>query len=561
LRFFRSELSVFRLRCILIVNTLSMFKKLSLFYILIILSSCGKDVVIIEEPNPTKETDEIYEVNLVGFTTDENRNYISDSEVSVDGYNIISDENGLFHFENIFVGRKGKAVFVKKEGFLPSIYRVARHSELTQVVMNLQMATAQGITTIDNSGGTIQDENGKLTISENTVNSSTDFTFQSYFGEDVNKGNMDQLIFGVSTEFLLKETSFYIDGTSPLNTNSVLDVELDMDKFKNKDISNLAIFCYNEQEFRWKEKNLSLMTNGDKLSVSVDSYGWWTIAEKVPAQYGFVTLEGSEESRIGNAEAKLSYGNKNYDGSILYTNAAGSIETYFPAEIPITASLNNGEFRSVNESGLAKNDFITSCDIIFEEEVQSDIFGKVYECDFALSNGIVVIISDGQHKIRHIEDGLFVDHSFSTDEEVELHFYSEDFERLNTKISDVESLRTGLTDFLSCTNLNEKLVVSDANNLLQDFDMCRVKVRPNETVVIGERSNGDVFLVSFDGKSKGKYDGLFFFPDTLLDDVRSEVTVNIVLYDEVENKVGGFINTEYISTGEELSISFIGNID
>ncbi len=91
--------------------------------------------------------------------------------------------------------------------------------------------------------------------------------------------------------------------------------------------------------------------------------------------------------------------------------------------------------------------------------------------------------------------------------------------------------------------------------------MCRVKVRPNETVVIGERSNGDVFLVSFNGKSKGKHNGLFFFPDTLLDDVHSEVIVNIILYDEIENKVGGFINTEYISTGEELSISFIGNIE
>lgn len=536
-----------------------MFKKIILFYLLILLSSCGKDMVFIEGPISTTETDEIFEVNLIGFTTDENRNYLSGSEVTIEGKTITSDESGFFHIEKVLVGQKGKVIQVKKEGYIPAIYRVAHHQSLEQIVLNLQLEKVNEKTTIDVSGGSVLDENGKVTLGGDDLNMSTEFTFQSYVGVDANKGNEDQLILDLEPLFLLKEASFYIDGSSPLNDNSKLDVELNMDNFNSASISSLAIYYFDEMELTWKEKNISLSNFGDKLFFKIDAYGWWTIGVRRTAQYGTLRLIQPGDWRIINAEVNLSYQSDEYRGSTFYTNSQGTISTYFPREVSITASLSNKKFQGEFESNFTNVPSVL--ELTFGEEVQLPIVGQVYACDFTFSDGFVAIVSDGQHKIKQIEDGFFIAEAFINDEDVSLQFYSSDFEWQNSKSTDIETLTSGTNSFFSCANLNDNLVVSDGTSLLQDFDRCRVKVRPNETVVIGERSNGDVFLVSFDGKSEGVYDGLFYFPDEKLDDVKAEVVVNIILYDEIENKVGGFIKTEYISTGEELRISFIGNIE
>jgi len=535
-----------------------MFRKITLFYLIFLFASCGKDVVIIEDPTPPTEIDETFEVNLVGFTTNETRAYLANMNVLIDGKSIQSDESAFFHIENVFIGRKGKIIQLDNEGYLPSIFRAANHQSLENVMLNLQMVQAPVETTVDVSGGNIKDDKGELIIGNGVLSSATDFVFKSYIGKDANLGNEDQLFFGNKTEFLLKEASLYVLGSTPLTTNSEIEVIVDASEFNSSDLTELSTFQFDESELTWKQREIQLTKNGDKISFPIDGYGWWTIAEKVPAIYGSLDLRQEGELPIRNVEVNMFYENETYSGSTLYTSATGTISTYFPAENSITTSLDNGSFKSENWPGFETAENIGK--IEFTELVQVQFESEVYDCDFTFSDGYVALKSEGQHKLIEINSGLFKGEVFTTNNDVILQFYSTNYNVLNNKESDSETIKSEGSSFFSCTDLNDNLIVSDGTNLIENFDMCRVKVRPKETVVIGEKSDGETFLVSFEGEKEGSYNGLFY-NDKVLEDVKAEVIVNIVLYDEIENKVVGFIKTEFISTGEELTISFIGNIE
>ena len=535
-----------------------MFRKITLFLIVSVLISCGKDVVIIEDPLPPSETDELFEVNLIGFSTDENRVYISDTQIEIDGESTISDESGLFLFEKVLVGQKGKIVMVRKDGYLPSVYRVANHQSLEQVILNFQMWKAPEKYSINTSGGSIEDENGTLIIPNNSTNNSSEFIFQSFVGKEANSGNIDQLYMSNQTEFLLKEASIYVEGSSPLSSNAQLGVRLEIGQFNNADIADLALFHFDESDLIWKQKSTPLSKEGDLISFAIDGYGWWTIAENVSAERGVLKLTQLNDNQLNNAEVNLSFDHDTYSGSVFYTSSTGTITTYFPSHKSVTTSLSNGQFEGEFSAGFSSG--MNTVEINFEEEVQASFEGKAYACDFTFTDGYVAILSDGQHKIAEIKNGHFNGEGFVNDIDVRLQFYADNFDFTNSRESKFESLLGENSSFYSCSDLDDNLLVTDGANLFQDFDNCRVKVRPKETFVIGESSDGDVFLVSFEGKKKGVYNGLFYHDD-ILNDVKSEVVINIILYDEIENKLGGFIKTEYISSGEELSISFIGNIE
>lgn len=536
-----------------------MFRKIYLFCFVVLLVSCGKDVVITEGPEIPFEFDETFEVNLLGFTTNQDRDYIANSKILIDGETITSDESAFFYIDKVLVGRKGKIIQFQNEGYLPTVSRVVNHNSLEQVVLNLDMVNEAEPMTISPAGGIVSDENGSLIINNNAIDASANFVFRSFVGESVNTGNEDQLYFGSKTEFLLKAASFYVAGSAPLNTNADLEIQVNASALTNSNVSDLAVFQFDEDELTWKQRDIQISKSGNKVSFSINEYGWWTIAEKVAAKYATLELIQSDDLAISTAEVNISYDGEVNQGSSLYTSTLGSVSTYFPINRSITTSLNDGQYIDEFTAGFTDTD--DKGIIKFNEEVQVPFDAKVYSCDFTFSEGFVAVISDGQHKFLEIGDGIVNGESFADDSDIILRFYNKDFQLSNSRESDIETLKSENVSFLSCDDLEDNLVVTNGSSLIEDFDKCRVKVRPIETVVIGERENDDVFLVSFEGDEEGVYEGLLFFFPEIIDDIKSEVEINIVLYDKEDNKVGGFIKTQYISTGEELKISFIGNIE
>ena len=536
-----------------------MFRNLIYLITLLTAISCGKDVVIIEKPIPQEEKDETFEVNLIGFTSDENRAFVPNSTLNINGQNLISDESGLFHLEKILVGQKGEVIELKKDGYLPSIIRVNNHRSVESVILNLELVDEPQIKTLPPAGGSVSDEFGEMTIGEGALNSNTDFIFKSFVGLDANKGNGDQLFFENQTSFLLKEASFFVQGNLPINPNTTISIKINTDEFNTSDVTKLTLFHYDNTLKTWEEVNSDLVLNGQEINFSIQEYGWWTIAEKVPAVYANLNLSQLDGTALVSAETAISFENDNYSSANLYTSKSGSISTYFPIDISITASFNEGLYKAEFTSGFDPNSVEGS--INFQEEIQTPFDGLVYACDFTFADGYVAIIEENQHKVVGIENGEFSSEAIISSDDVVLQFYSNEYEFVSKKTSDVEALKNKINSFFSCNDLTDNLLVKAGSNLLQDFDQCRVKVRPNETVVIGERTNGEPFLLSFDGAAEGEYEGLIYFPEITDVDVKSEVMVNIVLYDQIENKLGGFVKTKYISSEEELIISFIGNIE
>jgi len=554
-------LSVLESICISLVNPLVMNKNLLLFWFILLLSACGEDVVIIEETTPPTKDDELFEVNLVGFTTEKDDLYISDARITIDGMETSSDESSFFYIDKVLIGRTGKIIGFTKEGYLPAFYRIANHNSLEDVMLDLKMVKAENTQMIDASGGEIFDESARLTLAPNTFPNAVEMTFEAFTGAEVNYGNGDQLYMGDQVEYLFKEVSFYVNVSSPLSSNSNMEFSIASNSLNSNDISNLSLFHFDEIEQQWTKKNTTLTQSSGRVLAQVDALGWWTLAELIPAQYATLTLTQLNEVGIHTAETKLTFSDQSYFGNTFYTDAKGEITTYWPINTEMRATFNNWEIVSNPSAGLTAG--TNSIDIEVAEDVQFSFAGLVYTCDFSFSDGFVAILSNGQHKLRPIVNGSFQSEAFVGDGEAVFQFYNQDLTFSNKRTFELSALQEGQNSFMSCTDLDEKLLVKDGITVLEDFTMCTVKKRPNETVVIAEGENGgvnDSFLLSYDGNGEGTYEGLFYYPD-LLDDVQANVTINIVLDDAVSNKLAGIIRTEYISTGEELIISFIGNIE
>ncbi|MDF1697201.1 MAG: hypothetical protein P1U56_15265 [Saprospiraceae bacterium] len=532
-----------------------------LYFLLLILFviSCGKDVVIIENPPPPIITDEIYEVNLVGFASDENQEYISQVKIRLDGNDFETDDSGLFYVSKSQIGKRGKVLQVEKDGYLTGFTRIAHHQGLEDINLNVNLLKAPPSVSIGVAGGKLESDAGDLQIGSSAINQTGDFVFRTFFGENTGLGNNDFLYFANEVNYLLKEATFYVDGTAMLNEKANLKIALDKEKFTSTDLSSLNLFVFDETDLQWKKKPFQYREENEIIEFEIDSYGWWTIADEVSAVYAQLNVLENDDQLVNSAAASIFFENSNYSGPELYTSLGGSISTYFPIDKSLSVSLNSGAYISEIISGFSVNDLEKN--IEFEEDIQVQFEGLVYNCDFTFSDGYYAILTDGQHKVKKISNGLLSGETFTSTDDLVFNFYSEDFTYKSSKQIDLSYLTSNTQSFLSCSDLSDNLIVSNSSELIQDFEMCRVKVRPKETVVIGENSDDEVFLASFEGDGVGTFEGLIYFPLITDNDVQPEVEVNIVLYDESQNKVGGFIRTEYLSTDEELTISFIGNIE
>lgn len=536
-----------------------MFKNYIKLTFILFLFSCGKDVVIIEEPTPNEDNDVLFEVNLVGFTTDEQRVYLPEVKLSVDGNEFESDASSFFHVEKLLIGQKGKVVQLEKEGYLPAFHRIQNHNSLEDVVLNLELYKEPVPQEIGNSGGSIEEEGSTLKVGADVFSSDTRILFSSKTGSGKSIGNSDVFYFGEKPEYLIRESSYYVEGDAPIKPGKMLSISTQATGFVTSNISNLSVFHFDEVALRWKQKDISIEQSGNRIEFLIGAYGWWTIAERVPAKYASLNLKQLDGSLVKNAEMQISFVESEFNQTTYYSSKSGSVSAFFPTGKSIFVGLDNGRYMQTMKDGFASGQ--SEMDINFDDLVQQEFSGKAFTCDFEAAEGYVAILSDGQHKVKEINGGQFDVEAFQEDEQVKLQFYTQEYEYINSRTVEVESLDAGVNNFLSCGDLSDKLTVLNGTDLFEGFENCRVKERPNETVIIGENSVENVFLLSFEGTKEGVYEGLIYFPELTDNEVKSQVMINIVLYDKTENKVGGFIKTENISTSEEITISFIGDIE
>ncbi len=86
--------------------------------LLFIVSSCRKDNNTVDEIDQMPEIEVYEESDLTGVIKDVSGNLLSNATVTIGDIEVISDENGVYFFDDVLISQSGSLVTVEKPGFL-----------------------------------------------------------------------------------------------------------------------------------------------------------------------------------------------------------------------------------------------------------------------------------------------------------------------------------------------------------------------------------------------------------------------------------------------------------
>ncbi|MEE9437616.1 MAG: hypothetical protein V3V14_01370 [Saprospiraceae bacterium] len=529
-----------------------MINKIILLALIMSMVSCVEEVVIKTDTPIDNESEEIHQVNTYGFVTDVDLSFLTDVQLTIDEQSNTTDESGFFHIENRLIPKYGKAIKATKLGYLPSYKRIYNHRNLKPVIVNHKMIKTPTAAYVSSESSQISNaEDIKLIIESNDFDVAGSMVFHS--SAINNNVEHDNLLISESIHYLDRKATFYIDADISINENQTLDIEIPKNELNP---SELSIYFYNPILYRWEESNVQLILENDLLVIPINTYGWWTIGIPQKTKYGSVSIK-QHDLPLSYSEILVSNSDNNSNTERLYTDKNGSITKYWIVDQSIKLSIDNGDQILELSTDAISNNAKTYVKI--DEPILTYFEGAVFDCKLNLQEGYVGILSKNQHAIIPIVNGLFEGEAVLKYESAILNFYDSNFFYKSSKAINVSTIGTNLTDFVAC---EEQLLIEENVTVVEGFDKCRIKINPNETVIIGERDDNKIFLISFEGKGKGEYEGLIY--STLTDfgtNVKPQVAITVSIYDEVSNTLAGSIEMELENGEEKFLVSFIGTIE
>ena len=530
-------------------------KNIFLFAAVCTIMSCGKDVVEIDSPTIPSDVDNVFEVNLVGLPHDNNGVYIPEANFTINGIDAFGDETGFFHDEKQLIGNKGAVVKAVKEGYLPTYKRVYHHNTLEDVIVDIAMIEEPSPQVVGTGGIEFKDENNtNVIIDEGDLVVNSELIYYTDIIGDDRVTYIDNLLDDDSIQLLDINMLLYIDCDNLIATDQSITIEIS-DSDLGSTPQGVDLFFYDEAINSWIARS-SIMKTTNKVTIEVDRFGWWALGSARDAKYGTLELDQLGQP-VSSYRTELSMsGVDDQNPEILYTSKLGTISKYWPIDESVELSFVNSAAElnvsfSGNDQSLSKS---------LSEEVNIKLDGHVLSCDLDLHTGYVAVLSEGQHTIIPIENGAFVGYTSTLDETVQLNFYNDNYESKTIQSVDVTDWQSIKASFVAC---DKTLSVKDNSTVtLADFEKCRIKVNPYESLVIGEQEGLGIFMASFSGDQVGIYTGLLFSTAESFEggDINSSAELNILVYDEVSKTVAGKIDGVFIS-GEPFNISFIGNIE
>ncbi len=526
--------------------------------------SCGKDVVeIIDTPIPN-EPQEIFEVNVIGYSTDIDHNFLEDVDLTVSGNNLNTDSTSFFVENKVLVGKEGSVVKAEKIGYLPVFKRVYHHGSLEDVVTNITMVESPGIQEVNVTGGDLTAADGSiLSIASGAISQSSDVRFYSSF-DMIDQVDFDPFVVAEDgVKILDDQTLFFIESTIDLEQNATVSISFNSNKVTG--LENLGVYKYNESKLTWEFVYGELQESNGEIVLTLESFGWWAVGSEVETIYGtanFNQMDGASEeiSPISGTEIVFSKLEDRKLNEHLFTNAKGEISKYFPIDAVNTVLINKGMIEVLLDEGFSKENREQTVQL--DEQVIHQVAAEIYDCDLNRHNGFVSIVSGNQYIIKRIDSGLVDVYSNISNENLELIFYDLDEILLTSRIIETESISEETLQFVAC---NPIMLLENDDSVLLNFDKCRVRVKPIESFIVGEGSDSNLFFVAFKGDGVGLYDGLVFASAGQLFDfteieIEKEVKVDIMIYDKTSRTIAGFVDGKY-KNGENFRVSFIGNVE
>jgi hypothetical protein len=540
-----------------------MLNKIIALLTIVLFFSCGKDVVeIVDVPIPN-EPQEIFEVNILGYSTDSDHNFLPDVDLTINGINLNADTTSFFTMNNIFVGKEGHVIKAEKTGFLPVFKRSYHHRSLEDVVVNISMYDLPQSQEMTPSGGDILSQEGvKLSFSQNAIQQTSEVSFYSTFNPEY-KIDFDRFIISDDkVDILADQAMFFVSSTNNLVEEGVVTLLIDSDKLTS--IQNLALFKYNEVTLTWDKFESDIIEENNIVRLDLNSFGWWALGTSMESVYGAVKINQSGGSSTGvlplkNSEVVFTKLDETINNEHVFTNGNGEIAKYFPVDAPQSVAINNGE---IIVELASKFDTENRHNIIqLEDQFTSQIIAEVYDCNLTKQSGFVALVSGNQYVIKRISNGVVDVFSDLENENIEFRFYDLDETLLTTRNIESDKVVGDPIKFVACDPV---LLVESNTAVVQNFDRCKVRVKPIESFIVGESSDDEQFFIAFKGDEIGQYDGLVYYTGESISftvaDIEKDVKIDIMIYDKISSSIAGFVDGKY-KNGEDYKVSFIGNIE
>jgi hypothetical protein len=540
----------------------TMLNKIFAIFTITLFFSCGKDVVnIVDIPAPN-EPQEVFEVNILGYSTDNDHNFLEDVDLTINGIIQNTDTTSFFVLDNVFVGKEGNVIKAEKSGFLPIFKRGYHHRSLEDVVVNVTMYDMPLSKEMTSAGGELQSNEGViLAFGENAIQQTSDIIFYSSFNPD-NKIDFDPFIISDERVQILDEQAmFYISSSTDEIEGGEVSIIIDSEMVTST--QNLELFKYNEITLSWNVAQSEIIEVNNKLSLEITSQGWWALGTSLETVYGSVKINqpGGSSTDIlplSNSEVVFAKLNETTVSEHLFTNKNGEIIKYFPVEVPQVIAINNGQSVIVLESEFSTENREEILQL--DEQIIHQIFAEIYDCNLSKHSGYVTLVSNNQYVIKRIENGQIDVFSNVEHENLEFRFYDLDETLLTIKNIDPEYIVGTPIQFVACDPV---LLVETNAAVVQNFDRCKVRVKPIESFIVGEGSDDNQFFIAFQGDEVGLYDGLVYagdIPSFGVADIEKDVTIDIMIFDKISSTIAGFVDGKY-KNGEDYKVSFIGNVE
>jgi len=524
--------------------------------------SCGKDVVeIIDTPVPN-EPQEIFEVNVIGHSTDVDHNFLENVDLTINGNVINTDLTSFFVENKVLVGKEGSVIKAEKIGYLPVYKRFYHHSSLEDVVTNITMFEAPSTQGISVAGGDVTSDDGSLlTVNNGALSQSSDIIFYSSF-DMVDQVDFDPFIVtDESVKILDDQALFFIESTTDLEQNGTVSISFDNNKIEN--LESLGLYKYNESIQTWQSVYSDLQESNGQIVLTLESLGWWAVGSEIETIYGTVQFNQVDESSssispISDAEVVFSRLEDRNLNEHLFTNSKGEISKYFPIAKENTVLIDNGQIEVLLDSGFSIENREQSVQL--EEQVIHQVTAEIFDCDLNRHNGYVTILSGNQYVIKRIDSGDINIYSNTSNENLELRFYDLNEDLLTSRIIATENISGNIVKLVACSPV---MLVEYDQSVVQNFDQCKVRVKPIESFIVGEGLDDKLFFIAFKGDTVGQYEGLVYTDELAsftVNDIEKEVQVDIMIYDKISRTIAGVVDGKY-KNGEDYKVSFIGNVE
>ena len=461
------------------------------------------------------------------------------------------------------VGKEGIVIKTEKVGFLPIFKRVYHHRSLEDVVVNITMNESPASQEMTPTGGELISSDGSvLLFDENALAQASDIAFYSSFDEEKQVDIDPFIISEGEVQILSNQALFYVSSSEGLAQDGKVSILFDSEKFSS--IEDIEVYKYNGSQLTWELDSLELKEVNGKITFDLGSFGWWALGSASETVYGTLKINQPGGSSTGitplsDSEVVFSKIEDRKSNEHLFTDVEGQISKYFPIELQHEVSINSGKITVPIDLGFT--DGSRQQVVQLDEQVIHQVSAEVFDCELNKQSGFVSVVSGNQYVIKKIKSGNIDVFTNVENENLEMRFYDDDETLLTTRKIKTENINGTPIHFVACDPV---LLVETGAVVLQNFEQCKLRVKPIESFIVGESTDNTQFFIAFKGDEVGLYDGLVYYTGETLSftvaDIEKDVKIDIMIYDKISSTIAGFVDGKY-KNGEKYKVSFIGNIE